>query len=260
MYVLYDGGANTNRAYLGTDTRSQCLFIGCALAVGLVLLTQRSHEDGRLAKGELWRPAGATGRALCGAIGVVGAVAAVTIWVLTTSTSPFPYSGGFFLIGLAVAGVILSAVAAPRSIVPRLLSLTPVRYVGRISYGLYIWHWPIFIWLDNARTGLLGYELFAVRVRRHVRRLGGVLPPGRASHPHGDLRPAVEGLGGGSRRRRRGAGRGGGRHIGHHGRGQHAPTRPASAPRAARPPRRRHRAPRRRRSRCACCCSAIRWH
>ena len=47
---------------------------------------------------------------------------------------------------------------------PRLLSLAPVRYVGRISYGLYIWHWPIFIWLDHARTGLYGYELFAVRV------------------------------------------------------------------------------------------------
>jgi len=164
MYVLYDGGANTNRAYLGTDTRSQCLFIGCALAVGLVLLTQRSHEEGRLAKGELWQPAGGTGRAICGAIGVAGAVAAVTIWVLTTATSSFPYSGGFFLIGLAVAGVILSAVAAPSSIMPRLLSLTPVRYVGRISYGLYIWHWPIFIWLNHARTGLLGYELFAVRV------------------------------------------------------------------------------------------------
>ena len=164
MYVLYDGGLNTNRVYLGTDTRSQCLFIGCALAVGLVLLTQRTHEEGRLASGELWRPAGGTGRALCGAVGVVGALAAVGIWVLTTSTSSFPYSGGFFLIGLSVAGVILSAVAAPRSIVPRVLSLSPVRYVGRISYGLYIWHWPIFIWLDHARTGLLGYELFAVRV------------------------------------------------------------------------------------------------
>ncbi len=37
MHHVYDGGLNTNRAYLGTDTRSQCLFIGCALAVGLVL-------------------------------------------------------------------------------------------------------------------------------------------------------------------------------------------------------------------------------
>jgi hypothetical protein len=48
--------------------------------------------------------------------------------------------------------------------VPRFLAVAPIRYVGRISDGLYIWHWPIFIWLDNARTGLMGYELFAVRV------------------------------------------------------------------------------------------------
>ncbi len=164
MYAVYDGGLNTNRAYLGTDTRSQCLFIGCALAVALVLATQRRHEEGRLAAGELWRPAGSSGRLACGVLGVVGAVGAVGLWVLTTSTSSFPYSGGFFLIGLAVAAVILSAVGAPLSIVPRVLSLSPVRYVGRISYGLYIWHWPIFIWLDHARTGLTGYSLFAVRV------------------------------------------------------------------------------------------------
>ncbi len=164
MHSVYDGGLNTNRAYLGTDTRSQCLFIGCALAVGLVLLAQRSHEQGRLAKGELWRPAGEVGQVLCGLVGIAGAAAAVMIWVLTTSLSSFPYDGGFFLIGLSVAGVVLAAVAAPRSIVPRALSVAPVRYVGRISYGLYIWHWPIFLWLDHARTGLEGYELFGLRV------------------------------------------------------------------------------------------------
>ncbi len=164
MYLVYDGGLNTNRAYLGTDTRSQCLFIGCALAVGLVLLTQRRHEEGRLARGELWRPESSTGLLLCGLLGIVGAVGAVALWVVTTSASTFPYSGGFFLIGLSVASVILAAVAAPHSIVPRVLSLSPVRYVGRISYGLYIWHWPIFIWLDHSRTGLSGYGLFGFRV------------------------------------------------------------------------------------------------
>jgi peptidoglycan/LPS O-acetylase OafA/YrhL len=164
MHHVYDGGLNTNRAYLGTDTRSQCLFIGCALAVGLVIVSQRHHETGRLAKGELWRPATSTGRVLCGVLGVAGAVGSILLWVLTTSASAFPYSGGFFLIGLAVASVILAAVGAPRSLVPRLLSLSPIRYVGRISYGLYIWHWPLFIWLDHARTGLYGYELFGLRV------------------------------------------------------------------------------------------------
>jgi peptidoglycan/LPS O-acetylase OafA/YrhL len=164
MYTVYGGGLNTNRAYLGTDTRSQCLFIGCALAVGLVLLAHRSQEEGRLAKGELWRPVSNAGLATCGLLGIAGAIGAVAIWVATTSTSSFPYDGGFFLIGLCVAAVILSVVAAPRSILPRVLALTPVRYIGRISYGLYIWHWPIFLWLDHERTGLYGYELFAVRV------------------------------------------------------------------------------------------------
>jgi peptidoglycan/LPS O-acetylase OafA/YrhL len=163
-HLLYDGGLGQNRAFLGTDTRSQCLFIGCALAVALVQMAQRSHEEGRLAKGELWRPASAAGRTLCAALGIGGAVVTVVMWLVTTSFSSFPYSGGFFVIGLAVAAVILSAVAVPHSIVPRVLAATPVRYVGRISYGLYIWHWPIFIWLNHERTGLLGFELFAVRV------------------------------------------------------------------------------------------------
>jgi peptidoglycan/LPS O-acetylase OafA/YrhL len=164
MGVLFNGAVSTNRVYLGTDTRSQCLFIGCALAVGLVLMTQHSHEEGRLRQGELWRPAGRSGRMLCGIAGVAGAVAAWIIWVRTNQTTSFPYRGGFFLIGLATAAVILSAVGAPRSVVPRFLALPPIRYVGQISYGLYIWHWPLFIWIDHARTGLSGFSLFAVRV------------------------------------------------------------------------------------------------
>ena len=127
-------------------------------------LTRGATRRAAWPRGSYGGPPAAPGRLVCGVIGVVGAAGAIALWVLTTSTSSFPYSGGFFLIGLAVAAVILSAVAAPRSIVPRVLSLAPVRYVGRISYGLYIWHWPIFIWLDHSRTGLYGYELFVVRV------------------------------------------------------------------------------------------------
>ena len=107
---------------------------------------------------------GSGGRALCGVAGVVGAAGAILIWVLFDETSAFPYSGGFFLIGLCTASVILAAVGAPRSVVPRVLSLTPVRYVGRISYGIYIWHWPLFLWINHERTGLEGYPLFVVRV------------------------------------------------------------------------------------------------
>jgi peptidoglycan/LPS O-acetylase OafA/YrhL len=163
MYLLFRHAVNNNRVYLGTDTRAQCLFIGAALAVGLVLLTERGHSAGALQEGELWRPAGNRGRLFCGVFGLVGAGASVLIWCLTSTTSRFPYEGGFFLIGLATAGVILAIIGAPRSPVPRLLSLSPIRYIGRISYGLYIWHWPLFIWVNDARTGLSGYSLFGVR-------------------------------------------------------------------------------------------------
>ena len=211
MYVLSRHALSINRVYLGTDTRSQCLFIGCALAVGLVLLTQRGHSAGRLAQGELWRPAGARGRTLCAVAGIVGAAVALTMWAVTDSTTSFPYSGGFFLVGLATAAVILSAVGAPRSVVPRFLSLTPVRYVGQISYGIYIWHWPLFLWVDHARTGLSGAAAFLRAGAGHVRRVRGVVPPGGASDPPGDLRAPMAGLG--SRAI------GGGGRLGGHGRG-----------------------------------------
>ncbi len=164
MYVVFHHAVSTNRAYLGTDTRAQCLFIGAAIAVGMVMLRQKGQGSGRLAEGELWRPANNNGRIICGLAGLVGAVAAIVIWVSTSTTSSFPYEGGFFLIGLATGGVILASLGAPRSPVPRFLSLAPLRYIGRISYGLYIWHWPLFIWLNEARTGLSGAGLFIVRV------------------------------------------------------------------------------------------------
>ena len=142
MYLLYRHTININRVYLGTDTRSQCLFVGCAAGGG-----PRGHHPappraGASVPGRAVRPATTAGRLLCGAVGIAGAAGAVAIWVDTKETSPFPYEGGFFVIGICTAAVILSAVGAPRSLVPRFLSLTPIRYIGRISYGIYIWHWP----------------------------------------------------------------------------------------------------------------------
>ena len=53
---------------------------------------------------------------------------------------------------------------APSGILARLLSVRPLTFVGRISYGLYLWHWPIFLVLDEARTGLEGWTLFLLRL------------------------------------------------------------------------------------------------
>jgi peptidoglycan/LPS O-acetylase OafA/YrhL len=163
-YLLFRRSVSVNRVYLGTDTRSGCLFIGAALAVALVMASQRAHSVGRVPQDGPWVPSTGRGRLCCAGVGVIGAAASIVIWVRVDSTTSFPYEGGFFLIGLATAAVILAIVGAPRSPVPWFLSLAPIRYLGRISYGLYIWHWPLFIWLDAARTNLSGYQLFGVRV------------------------------------------------------------------------------------------------
>jgi SGNH domain (fused to AT3 domains) len=55
-------------------------------------------------------------------------------------------------------------VTVPRGPLAAMLSLAPIQYLGRISYGLYLWHFPLFIWLDHQRTGLSGLRLLAVRV------------------------------------------------------------------------------------------------
>jgi len=164
MYLLFRRAVSVNRVYLGTDTRSQCLFIGAALAVVLVMMSQRAGAAGRLTEGELWSPAHHRGRVVCAACGLLGAAGSVVMWIRVDTTTSYPYEGGFFLMGLATAGVVLAIVGAPRSPIPWFLSLSPIRYIGRISYGLYIWHWPIFIWIDAARTHLTGYGLFGARV------------------------------------------------------------------------------------------------
>jgi hypothetical protein len=60
--------------------------------------------------------------------------------------------------------VITSAVQPGRFALRSLLSLGPLVWIGRISYGLYLWHWPVIVFASPARTGLDGVSLTAYRV------------------------------------------------------------------------------------------------
>ena len=101
------------------------------------------------------------------------AVAAVAVfaleWAGINGSSDLPYRGGFLLADVMVALVICGVTMAPSGLPARVLSFGPLTFVGRISYGLYLWHWPIFLVLDKARTGLEGWSLFALRLVVDVR-------------------------------------------------------------------------------------------
>jgi hypothetical protein len=90
----------------------------------------------------------------------------VLLWCLHTvnGQSGFLYQGGFLLVALATLAVLASVVAVPGSVTDRLFSLAPVRYVGRISYGVYLYHWPLFLVLDQGRTHLSGAALLGLRL------------------------------------------------------------------------------------------------
>jgi len=149
MGWLYDPGGDPSRVYYGTDTRAQSLLMGAALAM---LLLQRGPLRSLPARHMLQIAA------------LVCAVGVGWVWATASGDSVFLYRGGFLLLAAAVAVVIAASVQPKAGPIGRLLSLPPLRGLGLISYGVYLWHWPVYLVLTPDRTGWDGYGLFAVRV------------------------------------------------------------------------------------------------
>ncbi len=135
MLALFDP-AHTSRAYLGTDTRAAGLLAGAALAT--VIAPDTTFEASTIR----WLDA----------LGCVAAVGLGVAWWSLEGTSPFLYRGGLWLTEVGVLVLIVCAVAGPRSLVARALSFRPLTLLGTISYGVYLWHWPVNVLLTPERV------------------------------------------------------------------------------------------------------------
>jgi peptidoglycan/LPS O-acetylase OafA/YrhL len=147
--VVLSHGMYSDRVYLGTDTRLAEITIGALAAVFLV---------GRSAPS---RPTRATRAFDAIAIGACAFVLA--LWTSLDLHSDFLFRGGFAIHAIAIA-IVIGVVTRPFGVLRGALSWGPLVQLGRRSYGVYLVHWPVMLWLTPRRLGLPGGLAFVVQI------------------------------------------------------------------------------------------------
>ncbi len=158
MALLYRRGASPTRLYYGTDTHIQVILVGCFLGALLAMVKTRRGSHGLVPVAESPRLKNAL--VLCGLGALVGLF---WQWTHAGSSDPLTFQGGFLITALMAAVLIASVACVPTSRMARTLAAPPLRFIGTISYGMYLWYFPIFQYVDGAHTGLRSWSLFAVR-------------------------------------------------------------------------------------------------
>jgi peptidoglycan/LPS O-acetylase OafA/YrhL len=129
LLVMYDPRHDATRVYYGTDTRATPLLLGVALA--FVWPAMRSA-----------RPIVGGARLALDGIGVAGLALVVHGMLAWNDFSPFTYRVGLLLAAFGAA-LLIASVAHPSSRVGWALGWAPLVWIGRRSYGIYLWHWPV---------------------------------------------------------------------------------------------------------------------
>jgi len=120
--------------YARLDWRGDSLLVGCALGV--------------LAAGN-WLPASRPARGWLLGGAVAGAVVLAAAFLGASWDALYMHGGGATLVALSVGALIVEVLVAPAGWMARLLAFGPLVRTGRISYGLYLWHFPIFFALSG---------------------------------------------------------------------------------------------------------------
>jgi peptidoglycan/LPS O-acetylase OafA/YrhL len=155
MALLWSPDGAT-RVYYGTDTHFFGLAIGAALAFAAARWPAHALEWPR------WQ------RTALGLAGPVALAGILGISLTMNEDAPVAFQGGLAVVAV-LATILIAATLVPGTPLARALDWAPLRWIGERSYGLYLWHWPVFLLVVAAlpsmsRQGSSGWALGGIAV------------------------------------------------------------------------------------------------
>ena len=124
-YSIHDTSTNPTDAYFSTFTRGWELALGASIGIATSRTTTLP-------------------RRLATPLSLAGVSLMVVSCLLINSGTAFP---GYAALGptVAAACLILGGIDLKQPLPNRGLAIAPLRFLGRISYPLYLWHWPLIV-------------------------------------------------------------------------------------------------------------------
>ena len=122
---------NISRIYFGTDTRAFSLLVG---VVGAILYPmERLHSKVTPQQNMIYS-----------ILSLVSIAGLITVMIYTSEYNTWLYKGGFLLVAILGLIVIISS-GKQHTLMSKLLSFKPIVFIGKISYSLYLWHFPVLV-------------------------------------------------------------------------------------------------------------------
>lgn len=169
MMVLYNPATDPSRVYYGTDTRVFSLLLGAWMAfipdrdlaparlvrhLGLDRLAGAGKHDkskSNTAEAATTKPSELarfwSSPASIDLMGVVGLVGLAAMVALTDGYTAFQYRGGTLLCSILTL-MVIAACVQPQSMIARALAAEPLVWIGKRSYSIYLWHYPLLLLMN----------------------------------------------------------------------------------------------------------------